>query len=326
MKFAALGRTQLLYESIQSARRAGHEPVCIATAAAAPEYSRTEKDFELLAQEIGCPFVVNSQLEKPDATATLQGCGAEVAISVNWPILITAATRSIFKFGVINAHAGDLPRYRGNAAPNWAMIAGETSVVLTLHEMADELDAGPVLLKRSLPLTDETYIADVYAFLEEATPAMFVEVLNGLEAGTLRATPQDPALRPLRAYPRSPNDSAIDWSKSAVEIARLVRASAEPFAGAFTYHQLEKLIVWRARPVAVDFDILGMPGQVAYRTSEGHVAIVTGDGLLLIEEIQKGQQRGPAGSMIRSARDRLGFDLHHAAALLSTLSLPEDAR
>jgi UDP-4-amino-4-deoxy-L-arabinose formyltransferase/UDP-glucuronic acid dehydrogenase (UDP-4-keto-hexauronic acid decarboxylating) len=325
MKFAALGRTQLLYDSIRAAQRSGHEPVLIATSHAAPEYSVDADDFARLATDVGCVFLAGSRLVDDGALRAIEDSGAEVAISVNWPTLIPATVRTIFRHGIINAHAGDLPRYRGNAAPNWAILAGEDAVVLTLHEMADELDAGPVYLKRSFPLREEAYVREVYDFLERAAPDMFVEILSGLEAGTLVPQPQDPSIRPLRAYPRLPRDGRIDWTVPAADIARLVRASAEPFAGAYTYLGLDRLVVWRACVAPAEFAILGVPGQVAHRTDTGAVAVVAGEGLLLLEEVENGSGRCKAGELIRSARDRLGLDLERAIDLLARLHDAGDA-
>jgi methionyl-tRNA formyltransferase len=80
-----------------------------------------------------------------------------------------------FKYGIINAHAGDLPRFRGNACPNWALLVNENKIVLTLHKMTVDLDAGPILLQRQYPLNTNTYIKDIYEFLSENVPTMFVQ-------------------------------------------------------------------------------------------------------------------------------------------------------
>src|SRR3954464_12292154 len=131
----------MLYTGIEACVSAGHEPRLIATAPAAPEYDVVERDFERLAGELGCPYFCDTRLDGPDRLELLQRAGADVAISVNWPTVIGSAARSPFAHGVLNAHAGDLPRYRGNACPNWAILQGEDRVVVTVHVMADELDA-----------------------------------------------------------------------------------------------------------------------------------------------------------------------------------------
>ncbi len=313
MRVAAMGRTHWLYDSIQAVRQRGHEIVLIATCPAAPEYSRTERDFEALAAEIGCPYFCDARLDRPERLALLTDVAPDVAISVNWLTVIGEDVLNRVPHGVINAHFGDLPRYRGNAVANWAILAGEARAVLTLHEMAPALDAGPILAQRALDLGPETYIADAYAFASAVVAEMFADVIDGLAAGTLTPRPQsaDPA-DSLRCFPRRPSDGHIDWSLPADHLARLVRASAEPFPGAFTYlEDGRRLTVWRARADQLPYPWLGVPGQVAERDrATGEVVVLAGEGVLVLEEVQveDGPRCRPA-DLLRSLRTRLGLDL-----------------
>lgn len=312
MRFVALGRTQWLYDTIVALAEAGHEPVLILTGVAAPEYTVGPDDFEALAQRLGCPFAMGGRLDDAAMGALLDQAQAPVAVSINWPTLMPESVLDRFEHGVLNGHAGDLPRYRGNAAPNWAILRGETEVVVTVHRMVAELDAGPIIAKRRFPITDQTYIGDVYAFMQSWWPMMFVEALDGLEAGTLEPRPQDPdRAASLRVLPRNPEDALIDWAQSADSICRLVRASAEPFSGAFTYMDGERLTVWRARAAAPAVPTVGVPGQVvAVDPEQGVVDVLTGDGLLRVEQAQRqgDAERTLPTNLIRSTRTRLGMN------------------
>ena len=310
MRFAALGRTKMFLDAVVACAGAGHEPVLIGTCAAAPEYGVDESAFQRLAERFGCPFFADADANRPEILDLAARAQAGVAISMNWLTLLGPDLRARFAHGVVNAHAGDLPRYRGNAVPNWAILNGEPEVVLTLHEMSDELDAGPVLLKRSFALGADTYIGDVYDFLASAVPEAFADVLDGLDRGSLRPTPQpdDPALA-LRCHPRRPEDGRLDWEQPAEALARLVRASAEPFAGAFTHLDGRRLTVWRARSATPPTPVLGVPGQVvAIDRSAGAVEVLTGQGTLVIAEVEADGMRGPASAAVSSLRTRLGFD------------------
>jgi len=312
MKFAALGRTHILYNAIQLCIKHGHEVVLIGTCPAAPEYSMKEEDFQRLAEELSCPFFNDSGINQSRFIQMVRDSQAEIAISINWLTIIGAEMLSQFKYGVVNAHAGDLPRYRGNACPNWAILAGEERVVLTLHQMTTELDAGKILLQRSLPLSPTTYIGDVYSFMEESAPQMFLEVLDLAEKERLEGTTQskDVSLS-LRTFPRLPRDSEIDWSAPAKDIARLVRASAEPFLGAYTYLDIEKVIIWRAHSSELPYPYMGVPGQVVHRNkSTGEISVLTGKGVLVLEDVEmESAGRGKACELIRSTRIRFGMHL-----------------
>jgi methionyl-tRNA formyltransferase len=284
----------------------------IVTTEGEPEYSVDISDFEDLAADIDARFYSTLDLASEEVLTRFTETGCDVAVSVNWQRLIPADILDHFKYGVLNAHAGDLPRYRGNATPNWALINGEDEVVLTVHRMVPELDAGPILAQKSIPVDKRTTIGEIYDDLYELTPLLFAEVVDNLESGTVEATPQptdDEEV--LRTYPRTPKDSEIDWEQSATRIERIVRASSEPFFGAFTYFGTNKLRIWRARAEFPGFEYFGTPGQVAERRpGSGEVAVITGDGFLVLEEVQleDGDRLSP-NEVITSNRTQLGMDV-----------------
>lgn len=309
MRVAAFGRTKWLYDSITAVAERGHQVVLIGTSPTAREYEVDEKGFERLAEDLGSSFFCDPSINRRRYRRLVRQTGAEVAISVNWPVLIGPAMLDQFPFGIMNAHAGDLPRYRGNATPNWAILAGEEEVVLTIHRMAVELDAGPIFLQRSCPVDSATYIGDIHRFMSDNIPEMFVEVVDGLASGTLtgREQDKDPASS-LRCFPRLPQDGEIDWRCGATEISRLVRASAEPFDGAYTFVDRAKLTIWRAHPDRLSHPYLGVPGHVVER-SDGEVSVLTGEGVLVLQEVEvHANGRVKAAEVIKSTRTRLGLD------------------
>jgi UDP-4-amino-4-deoxy-L-arabinose formyltransferase/UDP-glucuronic acid dehydrogenase (UDP-4-keto-hexauronic acid decarboxylating) len=318
MDFAALGRTRWMRDAIVQAAAAGHRPVLIGTAAPEPEYRVTEDEFKALADRFGAVYFSDGRINTPERIAAARACGATVAISVNWPVVIGPEMRAVFAHGIINAHAGDLPRYRGNACPNWSIIAGEDRAFVTLHRMADGIDDGPVYLQQSMPITDRTYVGDIYGFMNERIPKLFTELLDGLAGGRLtpREQPADPG-RALRCFPRRASDSRIDWSRSADEIARLVRASAEPFAGASTWLDGRPVRIWRARAGDLAYRWNGIPGQVAELNPDGTIAVLCGSSVVVVEELEiEGEGRGAAAKLVRSTRARFGLDLAAEVTLL----------
>lgn len=307
MKFAAFGRTQWLYDAIRLAISRGHEPVLIGTCASSPEYRIKESHFERLASDLGCPFFNDVHINDDMYVDLARASQARVALTVNWRTLIGSAMIDAFPLGILNAHAGDLPRYRGNACPNWAILAGESHIGACVHLAVSELDAGPVVVRSRFPLTESTYIGEVYDFLNAEFPRMLVEGMEGLENKSLipEAQASDPMLS-LRCFPRRPEDGLIDWSRPVEEISRLIRASAEPFSGAFTYLGSRKLTVWRAKPQKLLYPWLGVPGQVVEILPQGKVTVLCSDGVMSISEVQiDGSAREPLSAVVRSTRARL---------------------
>jgi methionyl-tRNA formyltransferase len=309
MRVAALGRTALLANTIRRLAAVGHDIVSIVTCQAAPEYAVREEHFEALAQEVDAEFLLTQTINGPDAIALMARGRADVAVSVNWISIIHEEACSLFPHGILNAHAGELPRYRGNAPVAWAILRGESRVGISIHGMAPgELDSGPIVCMDFFPLSETTYVGHVYQYLERRVPELFVEALAGLAAGTLvpRPQPTDPA-EALRCYPRRPEDGFVDWRQGTTAIARLVRASAEPFSGAYTIFQGERLVIWRARGQAWPCPSLSIPGQIVSRDGgTGEVGVATADGIIVIEEVGRHAMRCAPAALIKSLRDRLG--------------------
>lgn len=309
MRVAILGRTRLLLETARLLAGAGHKIALIGTCKAAEHDDIGPQDFEALSRVYGAGYFCDERINSQEILPLLGKAACDVAVSVNWLSIIGSEATSKFKHGILNAHAGDLPRYRGNACSNWAILNGEDHVGLCIHFMEpDRLDSGPVLLRDRYPLHDGTYIGDIYRWLGCRIPQMFVDAVNGLEKGLLQAIPQpqEPELS-LRCYPRRPEDGRIDWRRSAQEIHRLVRASSRPFAGAFSFLEGERRVtIWRADIFEHPGPFCAVPGQILFRY-KGDPLVACGDGVLRLTEVRlEGIDDETAKKEIcRSLRNRL---------------------
>lgn len=307
MRIAVLGRSEVLIEATKAVMAAGHEIGLVGTCRTESYYSAGEKDFEALARSAGASYFCDPAINAPHIVSKLKELGAELAISWNWMTKVREEAIRAFRHGVINAHAGDLPRYRGNACPNWAILRGESEIGLCVHEMIpDQLDAGDVLLREKMPISGETYIADVYDWIRLRVPAMFVQAVNAIAAGSAKREPQsgDPASW-LRCYPRRPEDSRIDWKGAAGDIHRLVRASSRPLAGAFTALDGRRVTIWRAAIAEHAGPFAAMPGQVLYG-ADGDPVIACGNGVLRLTDVEVEGEAGGKARILKSLRQRLG--------------------
>lgn len=305
MRVGIIGRTHLLLDAAKLLHEAGVELAFIYTCRSEEFYSAKERDFEDFANRIGARFFNDLKIES--RVEELRALGADVCISMNWLSILPKKILDLFPMGVLNAHPGDLPRYKGNACPNWALLNFESQICLTIHQMSIELDSGPILMRQVLPVDESTYIGEVYDWLGTAVPAAFLKAVNGLASGTLAFHPQSPQIKPLRVYPRRPEDSRIRWSESARNVLALVRASSRPFDGATTtFEGREEISIYRASQYYPDFDFLAVPGQVCLAVGENPV-VAAGDGMIEIQECASafGSDRETKRRILSSLRNRL---------------------
>ncbi|MDA8649872.1 formyltransferase family protein [Alphaproteobacteria bacterium] len=306
MKIAIIGRSELLFESAELLKSAGHEIVCIVTAKAAPEYLKTELDFEGLASSLRVPFAATTKISS--VHEMLQEAAAEVAVSVNYSGIIPKTVTDLFPLGVLNAHGGDLPRYRGNACQAWAIINGEERVGLCIHRMiGGELDNGDIIERDYLPIASSTNITEIWDWMQKRVPELYVSAVNKLnedKSYVLEVQSTEP-LDALRCYPRKPVDSRIDWTKSSVDILRLINASTSPYSGAYGIYKGEKIIILSAEIVDLKENYLAMPGQIARIDEAGACVVITGQGELKIKELSMKDRSLVPSEVIKSLRDRL---------------------
>lgn len=309
MKVAIIGRTKFLLESARYLLKHGHSMPLVWTCPGEAYYGVDGDDFESLAKAAGAIFIKDTRINNPDNIAFIKDTGCDAAVSVNWPTIISEGVIRSFPKGILNAHAGDLPRYRGNATVNWAILMGEPFVGVCIHYMIPELDAGNVLVRRHIPLEADTYIGEVYDRMAELIPEMFLAAVDGLEHGMTAEEPQ--STRPsdiLHCYPRRKEDGRIDWSGPVEKIYRLIRASSRPFSGAYSFFEGRlKATVWRAQPVSSRWKFLAVPGQVCHRL-EGDPVVACGDGMLRLTDIAvEGAENTEEAKHIvcRSTRSRL---------------------
>lgn len=267
MKIAIIGRTQMLYKTAIALADAGHEISAIVTAPAAPEYKRKEKDFRDLADQYNCPYFLSRSLDTQEIEDACRSL--DIGISVNWVSIIQQKQIDWFSLGIMNAHMGDLPRYRGNACPNWAIMQGEKKIVLSIHFMEDGLlDCGRIVLQDHILLNEDTTIKDIYLWIEENLPNSFVksvETLKDNPSYTLKYADPNSA-DAFRCYPRLPEDGYINWNMPAEYIHSLIRASGAPYDGAYTFYMagdiLKKIYVYRSRIIEKSTKNLAVSGHV----------------------------------------------------------------
>lgn len=231
----------------------------------------------------------------------------DIALSVNYVSLISDRHINLFKLGILNAHGGDLPRYRGNACQAWAILNGESKIGLCIHKMiGGQLDSGDIIARDYLPLDEETYVSDALRWIRNRIPPMMIDAAELLSRDPqfVLARQNESSELPLRTFPRIPEDGRIIWTQSDLQILRLVRASGLPYSGAFATIGNLTIRIWRASESQVS-QINSVPGQLT-RIEENYFEVSVGDGTRVIKITDCSMDDGSEWrNHIRSMRTRL---------------------
>lgn len=229
------------------------------------------------------PVRAGSELSQ-GAAELLSDMRAELIFSFYYRAVIPAKVLEIPSLGAYNMHGALLPKYRGRACVNWAVLNGETETGSTLHVMTARPDRGDIVDREKVAILYEDTAHDVFLKVAEASRKIISRSLDALEAGTARREPQDESLA-TEFGRRTPADGLIDWNKTAAELYNMVRALTRPFPGAFTLADGGKMYVWKSRVLSGT----AKPGEVV---SSSPPVYGTGEGLLEIMSYQLERESG----------------------------------
>lgn len=306
MRVAIVGRADALFHTAQMVLEKGHVIPLVVTSKAAPEYKYDEASFKELASKVGAKFIYTTQLN--DRLSELSEVDEiDIAISANYTTILSGEIIDLFRLGILNAHGGDLPLYRGNACQAWAILNGESRVGLCIHKMiGGQLDSGDIIARDYMMISENTKVGTVLDWIADRAPYLFVESIAALENDPSYCLEKQSIDRNdiLRCYPRVPDDGAITWTSAAIDILRLINASNRPYAGAFCSLRGEKMIVWDAELHEDGELFLAVPGQVMEIGHDG-VVVATGQGKIKIKSVEYQSNLCSPIQIIKSLRTRL---------------------
>ncbi len=247
-----------------------------------------------LALAHGLPVRQPVTLKDRAVQAELDAIGADVMVVVAYGLILPAAVLDIPRFGCLNIHGSLLPRWRGAAPIQRALLAGDAETGITIIQMDAGLDTGAMLLRVPLPIANDDTAQTLHDKLADLGAQTIVRALRGLEQGTLVPEPQDDA-KATYAAKLSKAEARLDWNRSADELGRAVRAY-NPFPVAQAVLGGETWRIWAADAVGAGG---GIPGEIVAADKEG-ILVACGQGTLRLTEIQKaGGKRLPVASFIQ---------------------------
>jgi methionyl-tRNA formyltransferase len=238
----------------------------------------TASPVKVRALEAGVPVLQPARLRDPEWPERLRPYRPEIGVVVAFGQILPRAVLDVPARGSVNVHASLLPRYRGAAPIAWAIIRGETETGISIMQMDEGMDTGPVLLTERTAIGPDETAGELSARLAAMGAGALKNALSRLDS--LRPLPQVHGEATLAPRLKKA-DGAIDWTRPAREIANLVRG-CNPWPGAFTRTPGGGLLIWRAQ--AIEASVAGSPGMLIARG--GSLAVATGAGLLLPVEVQ----------------------------------------
>ena len=262
---------------------AGHDIVLVLTQPDRPAgrgMKLSPSAVKVIALAHGLPILQPASLKDAAAQRQLNAVAAEVMIVAAYGLILPEAVLDIPQQGCLNIHASLLPRWRGAAPIQRAILAGDKETGITIMQMDAGLDTGAILAKHVLPIDACDTAQTLHDKLAALGGRAIVDALNALQQDSLVPETQD-AAQATYAAKLSKEEGMIDWTKPAWEIARAVRAY-NPFPGAQTQWQGESLKLW----IAHAFDAVGEPGVVLAANKMG-IVLACGQGALRITELQR---------------------------------------
>jgi methionyl-tRNA formyltransferase len=307
MRIVFMGTPESAVPSLQRLLDDGHEIVAVWTQPDKPAgrgkqlHQSPVKEFAL---QHNLAIHQPAKIKTHEAKDLFASHEADAAVVVAYGKILPSEFLNTYKRGCINVHFSLLPKYRGAAPVNWAIVNGETETGVTTMRIVEELDAGPILLQSSAPIGEDETAPELLMRLAEMGAQVLSETLRNLDA--IEPRPQrneDATFAPILKR----ENGLIDWSMDAFAIERRVRGF-QPWPNAYTTLDSRRLIIWRATPEQID---LPHPaGQVVEARSDRLIVNCGHSTLLRIAELQ------PEGGRRMSARDFINGKHASEGALL----------
>jgi methionyl-tRNA formyltransferase len=308
MKIVFMGTPQAAVPSLEKILQDGHEIVAVYTQPDRPAGRGNKlnaspvKEFAL---RNDLPVWQPTKIKTPETLAQFKAHAADVAIVVAYGRILPATYLEAFPKGAINVHFSLLPKYRGAAPVNWAIVNGETETGVTTMQMDAGLDTGDILLQRATGIGPAENSIELMQRLSLTGADLLSETLQHLEK--LAQIPQNHDLATFAPIMKK-EDGLVSWMLSAREITNRVRGF-QPFPTAFTFYNEKKLTIWRCQPSEAAHT-LRQPGEILAAKGDTLLVFCGGDSVLQIDELQiEGKKRMATRDFLNGIKMQAGEKL-----------------
>jgi len=285
------GYSEVGYAGLSLLLERGDNVVALFTHEDNPHEKIWFKTPALAAREKGVPVFTPEKITTPEWLERITALQPDLILSVYYRNMISEKILGLARLGAFNLHGSLLPKYRGRAPINWAVLHGEPRIGMTLHRMVKKADAGAVVDQEGVAIGPRDTAEQAFRKVLPCARAVLARQMDSLLAGTARETPQDESQATYFGG-RKPEDGRIIWTQTSRQIFNLIRAVTDPYPGAFTEADGSRLMVWWAEPESPATQ--GHKGRAGEVLSVKPLVVATGDGAL---ELTRTDWRGAAAAL-----------------------------
>jgi len=231
---------------LKALENAGFDIQAVFTHTDDPNENHFYSSVARLSADMELPVFAPENVNHPLWIERIREMKPDVIFSFYYRDMLSEELLAIAPKGAFNLHGSLLPKYRGRAPINWALLKGESETGVTLHKMVAKADAGDIIAQEKVVITDTDTSLTLHAKVREAAEVLLDKTLPLIEAGSYKAVAQDESQATYFGR-RTAEDGLINWNDSAKDVNCLIRAVTEPYPGAFTYLGARKMVIWRAR-------------------------------------------------------------------------------
>lgn len=298
MKIIFLGSAHFATPALDVLIKAEHKIVCVVTQ---PDKKKGRHlhlgvtDVKAMALQAGLKVFQPEDINSASSVELLKSLNADLFVIVAYGQILSQEVLEIPKIFPLNIHASLLPKYRGAAPINWAIIRGEKALGVTIMQVIRKMDSGAIIMQKEIAIHENDDAVLLESKLRDLGAELLLKAIQAIKNKDYELTPQDEK-RVSFAPKLKKSDGLIDWSRPALEICNLIRG-ALPWPGAFTHYQGKLLKIYKAK-IVTSLGVKPQFGRIADISREG-IAVITGKDLLVIQELQaEGKRRMKAEEFI----------------------------
>lgn len=241
--------------------------------------------FESLASQYEVPIYLIGNINHENNVQKIRDIQPDLIAVMGWSQMIRKPILDIPPLGVIGFHPTPLPKRRGRAPINWAIIDGISETAQTMFYYTEGADDGDIIAQRKMPIEHDDTCKTLYDRGTDLALEILAENFPLLAQGAAPRVPQDHSLATYTPG-RKPEDGLIDWAAKTESTYNLVRAVTKPYPGAFTFWEDKKLIIWQAAAHPADASPSHRPGDVVECSEDSGLVVKTGDGAIRVLQVQ----------------------------------------